>query len=215
MELGGAPNEQAAAKHELVLSSERAVEPLIQALASDRETKIRAEVAEILVSFTMRTADERIAAVLEKHLLNDPDPVVRGRIAEELGLRMRSEFFDLFLRAISDPSPLVQAPALLSLSGDAMGKLSDEQTQTLRRLAGERALSDDKEGSRGRPIPGGRVRGSIGRESARKRRSKRTFRKPTPFSQTWWHMHLTANRPDTTRERFIWTTSSAIAESRF
>ena len=92
----------------------------------------------------MRTADERIAAVLEKHLLNDPEPVVRGRIAEELGLRMQSEFFDPLLRAIADPSPLVQAPALLSFSND-MGKLSDEQTQTLRRLAGERALSEDKE----------------------------------------------------------------------
>ncbi len=92
----------------------------------------------------MRTADERIAAVLEKHLLNDPEPVVRGRIAEELELRMQSEFFDLFLRAISDPSPMVQAPALLSF-GNAMGKLSDEQTQTLRRLAGERALSEDQE----------------------------------------------------------------------
>ena len=142
--LGGAPDEQAAAKHELVLASKRAVEPLIQALASDRETKIRAEVADILVSFTVRHADERIAAVLEKHLLNDPAPVVRGRIAEELGLRIRSEFFDPFLRAISDPSPLVQAPALLSLT-NAMGKLSDEQTQTLRRLAGERALSEDEE----------------------------------------------------------------------
>ncbi len=142
--LGGAPDVQAAAKHELVLASTRAVEPLIQALASDRKTKIRAEVADILVSLTMRTADERIAAVLEKHLLSDPEPVVRGRIAEELGFHLRSEFFDPLLRAISDPSPLVQAPALLSFS-NAMGKLSDEQTQTLRRLAGERALSEDKE----------------------------------------------------------------------
>ncbi len=142
--LGGSPDEQAAAKHELVLASNRAVEPLIQALASDRETKIRAEVADILVSFTVRTADERIAAVLEKHLLNDPEPLVRGRIAEELGLHLRSELFDLLLQAISDPSPLVQAPALLPF-GDAMDKLSDEQTQTLRRLAGERALSEDEE----------------------------------------------------------------------
>ena len=94
--LGGAPDVQAAAKHELVLASKNAVEPLIQVLASDRETKIRAEVADILVSLTMRTADERIAAVLEKHLLNDPEPVVRGRIAEELGLRIRSEFLISF-----------------------------------------------------------------------------------------------------------------------
>ena len=142
--LGGGPDEQAAARHELILASQDAIEPLIAALESGDDTRVRAELADILVGLMVRSGDERIAAVLEKHLLEDRDPMVRGRIAEELGLHLRSEFFDPFLRAISDPSPLVQAPALFYLS-NAMGKLSDEQTQTLRQLAGERALSEDKE----------------------------------------------------------------------
>ena len=88
--------------------------------------------------------DERSIAVIEQHLLEDPDPTVRGRIAETIGPHLRSEFFDLFLQAIADPSRLVQAPALLALS-DFMGQLDEEQTRTLRRLAAERAKSEDEE----------------------------------------------------------------------
>ena len=143
-QLGAGPEEQAAARHELILASQDAIEPLIAALESRDDTRVRAEVADILVGLMVRSSDERIAAVLEKHLLEDRDPMVRGRIAEELGLHLRSEFFDLFLQAVSDPSPAVQIPALLSLS-NVMGKLNEEQTQTLRQLAGERANSEDKE----------------------------------------------------------------------
>ncbi len=141
--LGGGPEEQAAARHELVLAR-NVIEPLIAALEMRDDTKVRAEVANILVGLMVRSRDERIAAVLEKHLLNDPEPVVRGRIAEELGLHLRSEFFDLFLQAVSDSSPLVQAPALLSLS-NVMEKLSEEQTQRLRQLASEKAKAEDKD----------------------------------------------------------------------
>ena len=64
--------------------------------------------------------------------------MVRGRIAEELGLYLRSEFFDVFLQAISDPSPLVQTPALHVLA-NVIDRLNEAQTQTLQQAASERA----------------------------------------------------------------------------
>ncbi len=137
-DLGAGPDEREAARHELVLASDEAVGPLISALESLDDRLDRAEVADILVGIMVRSSDERIAGVLEKHLLDDPDSAVRGRIAEELGLYSRSEFFDLFLQAVSDPSPLVQAPALLALA-NVLGRLSDEQTELLRQLARQRA----------------------------------------------------------------------------
>lgn len=142
--LGRGPEEQAAARHELVLASQHAIEPLIKALESPLGTKVRAEAAAILVGLMVRLMDERSTAVIERHLLEDPDPMVRGRIAEELGLHLRSEFFDLFLQAVADRSPTVQAPALLAL-GDHMGQLDEGQTRTLRQLAGERAGSENEE----------------------------------------------------------------------
>ena len=143
--LDGGPEEQAAGRHELVLAADEAIEPLITALESgERDPKIRAEVAHILAGLMVRLMDDRSVAVIEQHLLEDPDPMVRGRIAATVGPHLRSEFFDLFLQAIADPSPLVQAPALLALS-DFMGQLDEEQTRSLRRLAAERAKSEDEE----------------------------------------------------------------------
>ena len=142
-ELGAGPDERAAARHELTLAADEAIEPLIAALESPDGDSPRDEVAAILAGIRARSGNERVADVLNKHLLDDPDPVVRGRIAEELGMRMRSEYFGLFLQALSDPSPLVQTPALFAL-GNVLDRLNDEQIATLRRLAGERAESQDR-----------------------------------------------------------------------
>ena len=142
-DLSQGPDERAAARHELILASDKAIEPLIAALESRDDTNARAEVADILVGIMARSRSERVAGVLKKHLLDDPDPMVRGRIAEELGLYLRSEFFDVFLQAASDPSPLVQTPALHVLA-NVIDRLNEEQTQTLRQLASERAGAQER-----------------------------------------------------------------------
>ena len=58
-------------------------------------------------------------------------------------MRLRSEYFDVFLQALSDPSPLVQTPILRGM-GNLLGKLNQEQTETLRRLASEHAKSEEQ-----------------------------------------------------------------------
>ena len=142
-DLSSGPDERAAARHELTLASDNAIEPLIAVLESRDDTKARAEVADILVGIMARSRSERVASVLKRHLLDDPNPMVRGRIAEELGLYLRSEFFDVFLQAISDPSPLVQTPALHVLA-NVIDRLNEEQTQTLQQLASERAGAQER-----------------------------------------------------------------------
>ena len=97
----------------------------------------------------------------------------------ELGLHLRSEFFDLFLQAVSDPSPMVQSQALLSLS-NVMGKLNEEQTQTLRQLAGERAHSKDKETREAALYLVEEVRRSMGKEGARSGCQSKPFRSRLP-----------------------------------
>ena len=141
--LSGAPDERAQARHELILGSDTPVEQLIAALESQDGARRRAEVVAVLAAIMARSEDERIAGALQKHLLMDPEPSVRGRIAKELGVRLRPEHFDLFLQAMSDPSPLVQAPILLAL-GDKLNRLDDEQTEALRSFAGKSAEAEDR-----------------------------------------------------------------------
>ncbi len=142
--LGAGPDERAMARHELILAKEGAVEPIVAALESRDSPEIRPDLAEVLVDLLLRAEDERIWAVLEKHLLDDSDPRVRGRIADKLGARLRPEYFDIFLQAGSDSSPMVQAPILQAMS-DVLKKLSDEQTRTLHQLARRSAGSEDRE----------------------------------------------------------------------
>ena len=141
--LGSGPDERAMGKHELILAKEGAIEPIIAALEARDGGKIRPDLADVLVSLLLRSANERIGAVLKNHLLDDPDPRVRGRIADKLGLHLRSEFFDVFLQAVSDPSPTVQTSALVALA-TVLHQLNDEQTRTLRRLTRQKAAAEDR-----------------------------------------------------------------------
>ncbi len=141
--LGAGPDERAMGKHELILSRDLAIEPVIAALETQDVKEIRSDLTEVLVALLLRSKNMRIWAVLEKLLLEDPDPKVRGRIADKLGLHLRSEYFDAFLQAVQDTSPTVQNPALLAL-GNVLHQLSNEQTRTLRLLARERAKSEEQ-----------------------------------------------------------------------
>ena len=61
------------------LAKDRAVEPLLQALEEPANTAARPAV-NVLVSLT-RVEDDRIAAALTDHLVNDPQVAMRSRIA--------------------------------------------------------------------------------------------------------------------------------------
>ncbi len=141
--LGAGPDERAMGKHELILAKDEHVEPIIAALERQDGSDVRPDLAEVLVARFLRSESKRIWSVLEKHLLEDSDSRVRSRIAEKLGLHLRSELFEVFLQAVSDPSPAVQSPALLAL-GNVLDRLTIEQTQTLRQLASESAKAQDQ-----------------------------------------------------------------------
>ena len=142
--LGAGPDERAMGRHELVLARDLAIEPIIAALESQDRKEVRPDLADVLVSMMLRADDERIEASLKKHLLDDADPRVRARIADKLGLHMKSEFFDVFLLAASDTSPSVQTPVLNAL-GNSLSYLSDGQIETLHQLAREGADAEDRE----------------------------------------------------------------------
>ena len=142
--LGAGPDERAMGRHELVLARDLAIEPIIAALESQDRKEVRPDLADVLVSMMLRADDERIEAALKKHLLDDADPRVRARIADKLGLHMKSEFFDVFLLAASDTSPTVRTPALNAL-GHALSQLTDGKIETLHRLAREGTEAEDRE----------------------------------------------------------------------
>ena len=141
--LSAGPDERAMGKHELILANEGVVEPIIAALERQDGREVRPDLAEVLVARLLRSENKRIWSVLKNHLLEDSDSRVRGRIADKLGLHLRAEYFEVFLQAVSDPSPAVQTPSLHALA-NVLDQLTDEQTQNLRRLAGERAKARDK-----------------------------------------------------------------------
>ena len=142
--LAAGPDERAMGKHELILAKDRAIEPIIAALESQDRAEVRPDLAEVLVSMMLRSDNPQIEAALKHHLLDDSDPRVRGRIADKLGLHLKSEFFDVFLQAVADPSPTVQTAAMLALE-HVLRKLDEEQTRTLRRLSRENARAEDRE----------------------------------------------------------------------
>ncbi len=63
-DLSGTVEEREAATQELLLAKERAVEPLLQALADHSVAEARAALVEILISLMMRVDDERIGSAL-------------------------------------------------------------------------------------------------------------------------------------------------------
>ena len=209
--LGAGPDERAMGKHELILAGDEAVEPIIGALEKQDGNEVRPDLAEVLVARLLRLESKRIWSVLKHRLLQDPDSRVRGRIADKLGLHLRSEYFEVFLQAVSDPSPAVQTPSLHALA-NVLDQLTDEQTQTLRRLAAK----------------GRRLRINLfakqhstwlkssshaGQRKRVRKFSRPTCPSPTPFTTWRWLMPLRANRQTITWENSITRTASANADS--
>ena len=141
--LSGGPDERAMGKHELLLAKAEAIEPVIAALAGPDHGQ-RSDLAEVMVNLSLRLEDDRISAALKKHLVDDSDPGVRARIADRLGLHIKEEYIEAFMRAVTDPSPRVRAPAMNALS-NVLDKLSEEQILTLRGLATQNAGKGDRD----------------------------------------------------------------------
>jgi len=130
-----------AARHELLLAKERAVEPLLAALDAGGELRFRAAVVDVLFSLLNRIDDPRIAGALELGLLHDGDAAIRANIARSMGLYKRTAAIPALLRALGDEEAEVRWRSLEAL-GTLGSKLTPEQRDELQ--ARSRLLADDE-----------------------------------------------------------------------
>lgn len=141
------PNNREAARQELLLAKERAVPPLLEALDDPEYTAARPHLVESLLSLMVRVDDPRVEATLMRHLLEDPAPEVRARIARGLGLQRRSRALAALVRILtSEQNAEVRYEALL-----AIGAMEDRLPDSLSSVVDERArqlLTDPHEGTR-------------------------------------------------------------------
>ncbi|MFC1526166.1 HEAT repeat domain-containing protein [Candidatus Latescibacterota bacterium] len=133
--LSGDAEERASARQELLLSKERAVEPLLAALADPALASSRTEYVDVLVSLMMRVEDPRIVAALSDHLRTDLDPRVRARIARAMGMHRRLEGAEELLASLDDEDGEVRHQAILAL-GSLEGKLDSVQAGLLESRVG-------------------------------------------------------------------------------
>ena len=114
--LGAGGEEAEQAKQELLLDKDTAVPVLLEALGDPELVAGRAELAEVLVGMMVRVDDETLSSRLKAHLVNDPDPKTRARIAREVGITQRRDFADAYLEAADDADGQVRGEALTALS---------------------------------------------------------------------------------------------------
>jgi hypothetical protein len=91
------PGRREAARQQLLIAKDRAVGPLLEALADTDNGDARPELADVLVSLHVRTADARIIDDLSERLSTDPDPRVLARIARAAGLHRRHDLIEPLL----------------------------------------------------------------------------------------------------------------------
>ena len=125
---GGEATERA--KLELLIAKGEAVPALLQALEDPGFTAGRAELAEVLVDLMTRIDDDRVRSALKTHLVSDPDPLTRARIAWEVGMLKRRDFHDAFIEAIDDEDGRVRGEALTALCF-IRDSMTPEQLETL------------------------------------------------------------------------------------
>jgi hypothetical protein len=127
----GHPGRREAARQQLLLAKDRAVSPLLEALAEIDHGAARPELAEVLMGLLARTADMRISEDLVQRLAHDPDPAVRARIARAAGLHRRGEFLAALLDAgLADDDNDVVHESLVTL-GILRSRLAPMQDQQL------------------------------------------------------------------------------------
>ena len=139
--LGIGGEETELAKQELLIAKGDAVPVLLEALEDPELAAGRAELAEVLVGLMTRVDDGRIDSSLKVHLISDPDPEARARIAREVGILKRLDFAEAFMKGVDDPDGQVRGEALTAL-GFIRGSLDPELLITLSEKA--RLLQNDE-----------------------------------------------------------------------
>ena len=120
----GDPARHDDARQQLLLAKELAVDALLGALEDPGRSPVRVDLVDVLASMDLRVEDPRIEAALKEHLVNDPEPRVRARIAWSAGLHRRRAFLDPLLESgLSDPDGDVVHQALIAIDAldDRMG----------------------------------------------------------------------------------------------
>ena len=138
--LKGGGDELIRAKQELLLAKRRAVPALLKALDDPQQAASRTQIVEVLATLMLRLGDESIAPALQRHLLADPDSLVRARIGYEVGLYNRVEFTDSFVASLQDPVSEVRGRAMEALRR-MDNKLTSAQTDSL--SAAARLIGND------------------------------------------------------------------------
>jgi len=144
--LAGGPEEREDGRQELLLAKDRAVGPLLEAFEDPRHRESRPELAEVLAGLLARVDDPRIEPTLYRHLISDPDPEVRARIAHRVGLYYRETAIETLLEALQDTAGSVRHQALWALR-QMEADLSPEQEEALRQNA-RRLATDTHRGAR-------------------------------------------------------------------
>lgn len=124
----GDPSHHDDARQELMLAKDLAVDALLGALEDPARAGVRADLVDVLASMNLRVDDPRIEAALKDHLVNDPDPRVRARIAWAAGLHGREAFLEPLLESgLTDPDGDVVHQSMVAI--DALGGgMSPEQS---------------------------------------------------------------------------------------
>jgi hypothetical protein len=107
-----------------LLAKDRAVEPLLEALADADRAGARPELVGVLVGLLVRVGDPRITKALADHFRFDPDPAVRAAIARAMGLYRRADLLEALLEfGLADADGDVKHQTL-----QALGSLAPEMT---------------------------------------------------------------------------------------
>lgn len=127
----GHPGRREAARQQLLLTKDRAVAPLLEALAEIKHGAARPELAEVLMGLLVRTGDVRITEALVQSLHHDADPAVRARVARAAGLHRQAEFIAALLESgLTDDDDDVVHESLVTL-GILRARLEASQDQQL------------------------------------------------------------------------------------
>jgi len=145
--LGGKIEEREEGRQELLLAKDRSVGPLLEALENPHFTKGRPELVEVLVALMTRVEDPRIGAELIRHLVEDPDPQVRARIAHKFGLFHRTEGIEALAEATEDKVGEVRYQAIWAL-GEMEREMDLQQRETLRLHAQKMAVDEHRKARR-------------------------------------------------------------------
>lgn len=125
------PGHRDAARRELLLAKDRAVDPLLAALEDPEHAASRPELVHVLAGLLMRVGDARIDTALQRHLADDPDPRVRAAVARAVALHRRLSFVEPLLQTgLADADGDVVHQSLLALVA-MQETLTPEQQQQL------------------------------------------------------------------------------------